>query len=584
MPVGQATKYILNPSGIFLDGICAGSDGRLWLSEQGGSVWAVTTLGVPTAYTLPSSPGPGNICLGSDGNVWILGTLIDNNTVTRVTPAGVATSFSFGGSPWGEAFDICTGSDGRLWVTTGAAPSTFGIWAITTSGTATQYTFGNSVRNICPGPDGNLWVTSPPDAYSTANEVWRVTTAGVATAFTLATVGGFSGYDNADAICAGSDGNLWVTGMYGVWQVTTAGASTYFPIANFSLNAYAGMAICPGPDGNLWAAGGYQAFQITTAGVATPFTLSGAYAIGICPGPDGNLWVADSTDGPPYAGSIGMVADTATPLSPTLGFPNNAAAAELATTPTFTWMYANTDGSSQAGWAFRMKIAGAANYSYWNLSTLAWQSTIVWNTGGVGSYTFPAASFVDGNIYNWSVATQSTWGLQGIFATDFSVTAQVGPVVTVTGPTGIFEEVSTAPVVTWTAAIPGGASQIAWQVRTFSIAQYNAVGFLPSISPATDDSGVTSGSATSYQVQTALPPTTYQSYVAVTETGPLTSGWTAYTSYLVAVDEPATPSLTAVVSTDPATGVPVISLAVQGIDNLLSAVDASFETGLGSWT
>jgi hypothetical protein len=270
-----------------------------------------------------------------------------------------------------------------------------------------------------------------------------------------------------------------------------------------------------------------------------------------------------------------------TPLSPTLSTPANSSYAPLAGTPTFVWTYNNTDGTTQQDWAFRMKISGAGSYSYWNLGSLAWQGTIVWNAGGSGSYTFPSASFANGNTYNWSVATESTASLTGPFATDFVVVARAAPTVTVTGPTGA--STSTNPVVTWTETLAGGASQIAYQVRTFSAAQYGAGGFSPGTSTATDDSGLVSGAALTYTIATALPGGTWESYVQITETGPEASGWASYTSFTTLVDEPATPTITATASTDGVTGCPVISLAVAGGNNLLSQVDASFETGIGTF-
>jgi hypothetical protein len=270
-----------------------------------------------------------------------------------------------------------------------------------------------------------------------------------------------------------------------------------------------------------------------------------------------------------------------TPLAPTLNSPANSSYAPLAGTPTFVWTYNNTDGTTQQDWAFRMKISGAGSYSYWNLGSLAWQGTIVWNAGGSGSYTFPSASFANGNTYNWSVATESTASLLGPFATDFVVVARAAPTVTVTGPTGA--STSTNPVVTWTETLAGGASQIAYQVRTFSAAQYGAGGFSAGTSTATDDSGLVSGAALTYTIATALPGGTWESYVQITETGPEVSAWTNYTSFTTVVDEPATPTITATASTDGATGCPVVSLVVAGGNNLLSQVDASFETGIGTF-
>ena len=295
------------------------------------------------------------------------------------------------------------------------------------------------------------------------------------------------------------------------------------------------------------------------------------------------LWTVSSQDANgkgPYASPFTLVSE-GPPAAPTLNSPASGTYTDVATPPTLTWTYNPTNATGgQTAFAIRRKISGGA-YSYFNVGTNSWQSTIVWNSGTSGSYTFGSGLWTDGNTYNWSIATQDAGG-QGPFAGDFTLTAQAAPSVSVTAPSGTVS--AAKPVVQWSATIPGGAVETNYQVRTFSAAQYGAGGFNPATSSATDDSGVVSGSQTSYQVATSLPAgSSYRSYVQVTETGGQVSGWSAFGAYTVTQDLPPTPTLTAVATTDPVTGCPMIQLTAQALINMLSSVDASFETGIGTW-
>jgi hypothetical protein len=298
------------------------------------------------------------------------------------------------------------------------------------------------------------------------------------------------------------------------------------------------------------------------------------------------LWTVSSQDANgkgPYASAFSLVSE-GPPSSPTLNSPSSGTYMDMAgATPTFAWTYnAGNAVGGQTNYAFRRKISGAGSYEYYNAGSNSFQTTIVWNASSAQSHTFTAGLWVDGNTYNWSVATQDAGG-QGPFASDFTVNAQAVPVVTVTAPSGSIS--AARPVVIWSTSFPSGASETTYQVRTFSAAQYGAGGFNPATSPATDDSGaVSSTSATQYQVATSLPAgTSYRSYVQVVETGNEASGFLAFGAFTVVLDLPPTPTLTAVATTDPTTGCPMIQLTSQSVLNNLSSVDASFESGLGTW-
>jgi hypothetical protein len=275
----------------------------------------------------------------------------------------------------------------------------------------------------------------------------------------------------------------------------------------------------------------------------------------------------------------------AAPSAPSLQSPSNSSYLDAASGVTFAGRYNSTDGRNQNAYALRLKTSGA--YSYWNATTSAWQSTIVWNaisTAPGGTFTVGpiTAGIADGSTYNWSMASQESGAnLQGAFASDFTFNAQAGPVLNVSGPGG--STPSAQPTITWTATPAAGASITNWQAKVFSAAQYSAGGFNPATSTPTWDSGLQTGNPGSVQVGTPLVNgVTYRFYVQVTETGPVTSNW-IYSSATAAFDAPAPPLITATTGTDSTTGLPLIDLAVQGTDNILSAADASFESGIGSW-
>lgn len=75
---------------------------------------------------------------------------------------------------------------------------------------------------------------------------------------------------------------------------------------------------------------------------------------------------------------------------------------------------------------------------------------------------------------------------------------------------------------------------------------------------------------------------TYVAYAAIQESGPEWSS-TIGSTFTLALDTPATPIVTATSTVDPNTGAPMIEITVTGQDNLLSTVDASFESGVGTW-
>jgi hypothetical protein len=262
------------------------------------------------------------------------------------------------------------------------------------------------------------------------------------------------------------------------------------------------------------------------------------------------------------------------PSAPALTAPANASYQDLAVAGNqFTWTPSfNTAGDSQSAYALRRKI-GTGAYEYWNASTALWQAGIVWNPSATSSVTFPAGKWVDGNVYNWSVATQGALGpggagSQGPFAADLTVTASATPTVTITMPVGT--SASATPLVSWTETVQTGASQTSYRVIVTN----------SSTGAVVWDSGVVASAATSVNVGTLLTSgVTYNVSVQITETGGQTSA-SANSTFTASFDSPATPSITSAVWDNVNARV---ALTIQGWDNILTLDDSSFETTIGTW-
>ena len=272
------------------------------------------------------------------------------------------------------------------------------------------------------------------------------------------------------------------------------------------------------------------------------------------------------------------------PAPPSLISPANAQYEDVTSNPPFELGYNSVDGFAQNAQAFRIKVGGAGSYSYFNASTNALQSTIVWNAittpvGGQWAVTLPAGYLTNGTTFNWSGASQeSSENLQGAFAPDATLVAQAGPSVVVTNPAGTVTG-TTNPAVTWTGSFGAGAAQTDYQV----VIESGGYGSTPGSGTQAWSSGLVASAATTVPVGAALVPgVTYRAFVQLTETGALTSTW-GWSDFTLNVDLPATPILDATPTTDPSTGAPMVQLAIQPQDNRYSAVDSSFETGTGTW-
>jgi streptogramin lyase len=169
----NAYKY-LAPTGTFgiqhfpvtvgaVTDIAAGSDGNLWLLNNGGEdvvTWSVskmTTAGAFTDYPLPDAGLLTDIAPGPDGNVWYTRTqdplTPSGAAIGRITPSGVATEFAIKSTS--DPRGIAAGPDGAVWF--GESYDTI-VGRMTTSGSLTEYTVDTRPYGITLGPDGALWL------------------------------------------------------------------------------------------------------------------------------------------------------------------------------------------------------------------------------------------------------------------------------------------------------------------------------------------------------------------------------------------------------------------------------------------
>jgi streptogramin lyase len=154
--------------------IAAGPGGFLYIPVIGVNVFAnsqpaavdivSTKPQIVHIYSLPDNSYPNSITRGSDGNMWITEQGI--NKIVRMTPAGAFTQFSIPTANAGLNH-ITYGWDGALWFTEGGANK---IGRITTSGAVTEYripTPNSGPYGILPcnstecPPHGGVWFAQP---------------------------------------------------------------------------------------------------------------------------------------------------------------------------------------------------------------------------------------------------------------------------------------------------------------------------------------------------------------------------------------------------------------------------------------
>lgn len=307
----------------------------------------------------------------------------------------------------------------------------------------------------------------------------------------------------------------------------------------------------------------------------------------------GTSYAIDNSANFALSGCGFLITEASAPNADTLTSPGNGAYLDPSSGVTFSKIYNSTDGANANGSALRLKASTASSYNYWNDSTAAWQSTEVINPvnivpGGTGSFG-PISGLSQPVTDNWGTRSQeSRENLLGPYGSDFSVNLQAGPVMTINFPFGS-ETTTNAPSLAYTPTPASGASVTGgrWLIYPLSVTQ--AVGFSINIGTGVIPAGAVSdvswtGNPLTVAIQSGVTlnnGTGYVAYAAVEETGSIWSS-TISSPFTIALDQPATATVTAVASVDTATTPPLVTITVDAHDNILSADDANTVSTLGT--
>lgn len=233
---GDSVFYPLSNAGngSVPEDIVVGPNNNLWLADNNAQpgAWQVTTSGVGTFYPAPSQTMVASgICEGSDGNLWL--TDQANGGLWRMTPTGSYTFFQF--SAPAAPLSVVAGPDGRLWAGDNSTPpGAEHVWAMTVTGTSTPYSvpvYGGPWA-VSNGPGKLIW-------FCGYGYVGSVTTGGALTTYPVGT-----STTELQGICEGPDGNLWASQFNNgdVWKVLPSGDATAYPTG-----MSAAYDIAPGP-------------------------------------------------------------------------------------------------------------------------------------------------------------------------------------------------------------------------------------------------------------------------------------------------------------------------------------------------
>ena len=155
------------------------------------------------------------------------------------------------------------------------------------------------------------------------------------------------------------------------------------------------------------------------------------------------------------------------------------------------------------------------------------------------------------------------------------------PTLTVTAPSGTITT-TTFPSVNWTYADTDGDPQSAYEIKIFEETTYLGASFSADTSTPTITTGVVASTNDGQTLEADLADgTTFRAYVRVAQ---LLNGSNyfsdfAFSQFIIDVDAPATPLITAFYDTDES----AVTLTIFGRANALSANQASLETSTTGW-
>ncbi|MDQ6892455.1 MAG: Virginiamycin B lyase [Acidobacteriota bacterium] len=235
---GRVIEFPL-PPGRSPQGIAFGPDGALWFTESSRRIGRLTTDGLLTEYTVPST-GLATIVVGPDASLWY--TAFFSFVVGKITTAGVATEYPTPVTPISPD-QIAPGPDGALWFT---LYSDSRVGRITTSGQVTMLPLpsGAVARAIAKGSDGQLWLA--PESAA----IGRLTVSGAYSEIPIPSGGSAAG---EGTLATSAVGDVWFSESVAkrIGRILRNGGLEEFPLP--SLAGFP-QAITVGPDGAVWFA------------------------------------------------------------------------------------------------------------------------------------------------------------------------------------------------------------------------------------------------------------------------------------------------------------------------------------------
>lgn len=311
-PPGKWLQFTLPGTGSYgpyRDGIVAGSDGNIWISdEQNNELLRTAMDGTTSAFPFPVDPSgryfyPGVIVVGPGARLYVGGTLYGGRSsfVGAVASMTASGGVSYYPSPSGDLYggDSSRGgilaNSGEIWFTEQAH-----VAELTTGGLVTEYAYPTglttNISGITRGADGHLWFVEFDGAKGISKVANVDPTTGKIIDFDMPACHTFLA-----GPVAGSDGNVYIgcrttygfgilvgASPSGAQQVIQTGDASLFPETS-------------GPNGTILGT------SVSFHGATNVFTFDpivGAFTTLLSPkkyrpgfavtlGPDGNIWVAD---------------------------------------------------------------------------------------------------------------------------------------------------------------------------------------------------------------------------------------------------------------------------------------------------